>query len=163
GIDPIQNIELNVRFGGCLQAQTHRAAVSVKPAADVLDIKDERIKAFELFRRGFVSLAIEAVNRQSGYFVDTVGDCLIPCAANAMFGTEQGGQRHIRSVLEQVNRRLPLPIVASLVGDQANPLPFEWREMILHEHIDAVEHAVWFGAFAMGWFGGITGFVDWLR
>src|SRR2546422_10853864 len=59
GIDPIQNIELNVRFGGCLQAQTHRAAVSVKPAADVLDIKDERIKAFELFRRGFVSLAIE--------------------------------------------------------------------------------------------------------
>ena len=35
--------------------------------------------------------------------------------------------------------------------------------MILHEHIDAVEHAVWFGAFAMGWFGGITGFVSWAR
>ena len=80
-----------------------------------------------------------------------------------MFRAKQSDQRHFRGIFEQIDRRLSLPVVASLIGDKANTLASERSEMILHEHIDAVEHPGWFEGFAMGWFGGIAGFVDWAR
>src|SRR5437899_1306675 len=57
-----------------------------------------------------------------------------------MLRTEQGHQRHIRRVFEQVNRRLAIPIVASVIGDEAEALAFEWSEMILCKHVNAVEN-----------------------
>src|ERR1044071_10119087 len=63
-INPVQNVKLNMRLPGRLQTQAHGAGVSVKAAANILDIEHQRIKVFDLFRRRFGRLAIEAVRSE---------------------------------------------------------------------------------------------------
>ena len=66
------------------------------------------------------------------------GACAIDRPADAVFGAEERDQRHIRRVLEQINGRPAVPVVAGVIRDQTDAFSFERCEIVFRERVNAV-------------------------
>src|ERR1043166_1104687 len=139
-VDPVQNEILDSCLSRGLHAQAHCSGVSVESATDILNVVNEHIQALKLFGRWLAGLAIKAVDGKTCIFVGAIGEVFASQSADAVLRTEQGPQGHSRRILEQVNRGQTISVVAGMIGDKANTLAFERCELVLCQHVYAVEH-----------------------
>ena len=98
GIGPVEHDEAQLVPGRRLHGEAHGGEVGVVAAADVLDVEDQRVEAFELLlagREGCEVLAVERMRRNAGARVAGVGDLLeiLQVAAHAVLGAEERRQR----------------------------------------------------------------------
>src|SRR5262245_17838165 len=113
--DRIRTVEYDdlqlVRRTG-LQDVAERCDVGVEAAADVLDVVNERVDAFELLGARSLPLAVQAVNRQAGFLVLTVGHQFVDRTADAVFRAEKGDQLDARRLVEQVDGAVAVTVQA---------------------------------------------------
>ena len=86
-------------------------------------------------------LAVERVDDQAGLLIAGRFDAIVGFAADAVLGAEQGRQRHAGRLGEQIDRARAVARTSGLVGEQADALALEPREVLRRQHVDAGEHA----------------------
>src|SRR5678816_208074 len=69
---------------GLFHQITQRRNIGVEPRPDVLDIKNEGIETFELFRFWPSGFAVERIDRQTGLLVFRIRNLLVGVPANSM-------------------------------------------------------------------------------
>ena len=116
-IGPIEHDNFDVVLGPRFQDQAERADVRVIAAAHILDVVDQGVDALQQIGGRLTARAIEAVHRQTGFFVLSVTDVFIDGAADAVLGAEQGDEFDAVGMREQIDRRSASAIAAGVVGD----------------------------------------------
>lgn len=139
GIGAVENEEFFAGFLGGDHAVAHGGDVGVKAAANVLDIEDEGIEILELLGRGSAAFAVEAVNREAGFFIGGVGNFFVEQAADAVFWTKESDELNALGLVEQVDGWVALAIGAGVVADEADFEALESLEVFFFEEVDAVE------------------------
>jgi hypothetical protein len=84
--------------------------------------------------------AIKAEHRQPGPFIHRVRHVLVKQTPDAVFRAEQRHQVNFRSAMKEVDRRIPFPIGAGVIGDQADFETPQRRKIREGQHVDAVAH-----------------------
>ena len=56
-----------------------------------------------------------------------------------MFRAEERLELDARRIVQQVNGGIAPAVVAGVIGDQSDAQPFERREVLFHQHVNAVE------------------------
>ena len=141
GVDAIQDEILLSALRGGLEAQRHGGGVGVEPAADVLDVIHQGVQVLHLLGGRFVGLAIEAVDRQAGLFVHGIAHLFVRRPADAVLWAKQHFELDARRVLEQVNGRIAVTVLAGMVGDQADAQSLERGELLPDENVNAVKRS----------------------
>src|SRR2546421_10847041 len=77
GIYAIEHEKFELRLRGRFQAVAHSGNVSVKAAANVLDVENQCVQILKLRRRRGVPRTVKAVNRQPWFLVHAVTDFFI--------------------------------------------------------------------------------------
>ena len=116
---------------GSFHAIAHGGDEGIEAHAGVLDVEYERVDSLQHLIRGAFRVAIETVDRQAGrgsVALATVASALpaMPCS-----GLKQRDELHAVGMRENVNRAPPLRVHARLIGDQADALASQRREILL--------------------------------
>src|SRR5439155_18939312 len=109
----------------------------VEPAADVLDVVNDRVHALEQFRRRFSARAVEAEDRQAGRLVAAVADPLVERAAQAVLGAEKHDELNAGGLMQEVDGGAALAVSAGVVGDQRDRTALQAGEVLGGEDVDA--------------------------
>jgi hypothetical protein len=139
GIHAVENDEFFLRKGGGLEGDAERGGVGVEAGADVLDIENKGVEVAELLRlgrvgpengggvvgvglagRAFRGVAVEAVNREFGFFVDGVADFFVGRPADAVLGAEEGDEFEVFRGVEQIDGAAAVAVAAAVVGDETD-------------------------------------------
>ena len=123
-----------------LHADAHGGFVGVEACADVLDVVDERVDAFEHLGVRPGGFAVEAEHGQAGLFFDGVADLFVELAEQAVLGGEDLHQLAVLGVGEQIERAAAIDGEAGVVGDQGDLAIVELLEVVTLEHVDSAEH-----------------------
>ena len=93
----------------------------------------------EHFRRGFPGGTVQGIYGKPGFGILCIGH-LIPgiyISPHPVFRAEEGHQVHLRRLEEDVDGGVQLAVHAGRVGDQADALAFQAREMVVTQDFDA--------------------------
>src|SRR5262249_55476094 len=135
-IDPIQDEEPELGASCRFEAMAHGGDVSVKAAANILDIEDQRVQIAELIRCRSLPFPIQTVDRQPRCLIHAIGHLLVQSPADAMLWAKKSFKRHVGGAVKQVDRRTALAVDAAMVRDQSNFEPLEWSEVFGREYVD---------------------------
>jgi len=140
-VRPVEHDDGDARARRGAERQRHRPDVRVVAAADVLEIDDEDVQAFEIGgrrRQRFERLTVQAGHRDAGARIAVIVDAdhVLRLAAHAVLGSEQargpdaGGDQPIHDV-DQIAGD------ARRVAEHAHPAPAQQIDPIAHENVEA--------------------------
>src|SRR6185437_14488667 len=127
--------------GRGFHAIKHRARVSVKSRANVLNIEDQRIDSVQHFWSKPPCFAgVQAINRQSSGGIAAVRHVrLIFFPGESVLGREQ--RFHPQSRREhEIDITLAVAAEPRMIRDKSDIFPLEWREVLLTKYIQACKH-----------------------
>src|SRR5207302_1921036 len=101
-VDAIQDKVFFSALSGGFHRHRHSGRVGIETAADILDVKDQGIQVFELLRRWFLSLTVQAIDGQPAFLIHTIAHLLILDATNAVLRTEKDVELNVRRVLQKI-------------------------------------------------------------
>ena len=104
-----------------------------------MDVENEGVQVLQLFRGGFAGVAIEAKNRESRFGINAVGNWMVECASEAVFGTEQGRQLNAGRLVKKVDGGLSVFVAAGVIGDQADGQAVKGGKIVSFKNVDSVE------------------------
>jgi len=116
-------------------ARAHGGEVRVVAAADVLHVENEGVQAAQVLvprrERGEV-LAVERMFEDAGAGIDPGKGLLevLRIAAHAVLRTEQRGERHAGSLVQQIGQVTQPGVHAGRVQDRSDPLPAHGFEQL---------------------------------
>jgi hypothetical protein len=139
GIGAIEHEEFHLALARLFHADAHRRFIGVKPSADVWNVEDERIDAFEhlIVRAG--GFAVKAEDGKAGFFFDGVADFFVKLAEEAVLGGEDFDELTVFGVGEEIERASAVDGEAGLIGDEGDFLAVEELEVVASEDVDAAE------------------------
>ena len=91
-------------------------------------------------RGAFRGVAVEAVNREFGFFVDGITDLLVGDAADAVLGAEERDELHVFRRVQEIDGGAAVAVAAAVIGDEPDAQAAQAGEVLAHEHVDTVEH-----------------------
>ncbi len=68
GIRTVQNDKAQAAFGACIHCHRHSGDIGIESRAYVLNVKNKNVETFQHLRRGFLDVAVKAVNRDLATF-----------------------------------------------------------------------------------------------
>lgn len=137
---PVEHNKANMVFSGSLHGLAHGRNISIKPCANILDVKDQCVYTGQHGSGGAAIAAIQTDDFYAGGGIRAViNERDIKLAHRTVLGAEQGNQIDLPGVMEKLDSAVSLTVNACLVGNQADIPAAELFESIPLQYVDSTQ------------------------